>query len=76
MFMAPTFFKLDSPEFDTEGFGSISKTLVDRKSIKKKHSRGMQDVERDDFGYPHGTSTDSEMEEAHVRKRSCFSLND
>ncbi|KAF8050317.1 hypothetical protein N665_1996s0003 [Sinapis alba] len=40
----------------------------------KKHSRGMQAVERDDFGYPRGT--DSEMEEeAPVRKRSRFSLN-
>ncbi|KAG5382137.1 hypothetical protein IGI04_033607 [Brassica rapa subsp. trilocularis] len=40
----------------------------------RKHSRGMQAVERDDFGYPRGT--DSEMEEeAPVRKRSRFSLN-
>ena len=40
----------------------------------RKHSRGMQAVERDDFGYPRGT--DSEMEEeAPVSKRSRFSLN-
>ncbi|CAH8330605.1 unnamed protein product [Eruca vesicaria subsp. sativa] len=41
----------------------------------KKHSRGIRAIERDEFGYPRGTDSEMDEEEAPVRKRSRFSLN-